>query len=145
MISRAAAMFDHVTVTVMVNIHKTGVIPVEKRLKLLCKACAPYQNVSVDCWEGLLAEYMSEKNERIVIRGIRSGIEFEQEMQSSVVNRTLNRQIETVFIPADPAHAGISSTAVRELALFGGDIKPFVPEQIIKEIRILLSKNNDKE
>ena len=66
LISRASAVFDQVTVTVMYNIHKNGIVPIEKRVELLRKACADYPNVTVDRWDGLLAEYMYQKNERII-------------------------------------------------------------------------------
>ena len=139
LISRASSMFDHVTVTVMVNISKRGSIPVENRIDMLRKICAAYPNVSVEQWDGLLADYMDARREKIVIRGIRSGAEAEHEMQSSAANRMLNSGIETVFLPCDPQMNGISSSAVREIAAFGGDISPFVPGELTEEIKGLLS------
>ena len=140
LISRSAGLFDHVTVAVMVNISKAGAIPFEKRIELLRKACAAFSNVTVVSWEGLLADYMREHDERIVIRGIRSGMELEAELESSAANKMLNENIETVFLPTDPRYACVSSSTVREIAAFGGNIDAFVPEMITEEIRILLSK-----
>ena len=140
LIARASVLFDRVTVTVMNNIHKSGAIPVIQRVELLTRACAPYANVSVEQWDGLLADYMKQKNERIVIRGVRSSDEMERELQSSAANRMLNGAVETVFIPSDPSMTGISSSAVREIAAFGGDISPFVPAELTEEIARLLSK-----
>lgn len=146
LIKRAAAVFDKVTVAVMVNVHKTGAITVEKRVDLIRKACKSIPNVNVVSWNGLLANYLRENDEKIVIRGIRSGDEFDQETAAHYANRILNDQIETMFIPADPGFAGISSSAVREIASFGGNITPFVPEGLSEEIFDLLSnKESIKE
>ena len=141
LIKRASAIFDQVTVTVMNNIQKKGAVPIEKRVKLLQKACAAFSNVAVDRWDGLLADYMAEKNERIIIRGIRSAAELDSELQTCAANKLLNQRIETIFFPCDPSTSGISSSAVREIAAFGGNIKDFVPEELTEEIRSLLSNN----
>ena len=98
--------------------------------------------MTVDSWDGLLSEYMKLRNEHIVIRGVRSGEELEQELGSASANRMLNDQVETIFIPSDPGLRGISSSTVREIAAFGGDISAFVPETVTKEIMTLLSKEN---
>ncbi len=140
LISRASAVFDQVTVTVMYNIHKNGTVPIEKRVELLRKACADYPNVTVDRWDGLLAEYMYQKNERIIVRGIRSAAEMNVELQACAANKLLNPEIETVFLPCDPSMSGISSSAVREIAAFGGNIQEFVPDMLTEEIGRLLSK-----
>ena len=139
LISRASALFDRVTVTVMNNIKKRGAVPVGKRVDLLRKACAGFPNVVVDRWDGLLADYMSQKNERIIIRGIRNAAEMDLELQTSAANKLLNPGIETVFLPCDPSMIGISSSAVREISAFGGCIKDFVPEELTEDIRRLLS------
>ena len=139
LIGRAARVFGHVTVTLMVNIHKKSAIDTETRLALLRKACASYPNVTVDSWKGLLADYMRERNEKILIRGIRGGMELDSEMQSAAASRMLNNGYEVLFLPCAPEYAGISSSAVREIAAFGGDIRAFVPETVTEEIRALLS------
>ena len=139
LISRAASMFDHVTVTVMHNIRKSGSIPVDKRILLLKKVCGPYPNVSVEQWDGLLADYMKIKNEKIILRGLRGSEELDRELQSRAANSMLNRDVETLFLPSDPAMTGISSSAVREIAAFGGNISGFVPDEIREEIVTLLS------
>lgn len=140
LISRAAAVFDRVTVTVMVNISKKGVFSAEERISMLKKICAPFSNVEVDCWNGLLAEYMKQKGEKIVIRGLRNSAEYDQENISAYANKMLNHDIETIFIPCDPALNGVSSSAVREIAAFGGEISSFVPESLAEEIKEQLSK-----
>lgn len=139
LIARAASMFDHVTVAVMVNIRKSGAIPPDQRVAMLRRVCAAYPNVSVEKWDGLLADYMSARQEKIVVRGIRGSAELDQELQACYANRMLNGSMETVFLPCDPAMNGVSSSAVREIAAFGGDISAFVPEKLTEEIKSLLS------
>jgi len=141
LIGRAASLFDHVTVTIMNNIRKTGTVPAEERLRVLKKACHAFPNVSVDLWEGLLADYMREKGERIIIRGLRSGSEFDQEYPADTANKAMNGKLETIFLPASPGLTFISSSTVREIHAFGGDIRPFIPESVTEEIIQLLSKN----
>ena len=141
LISRASRLFDHVTVTIMVNRRKDASIPLESRLELLRESCKEYSNVSVDSWSGLLSEYMKSRGESIVLRGIRNGLDFETENASAVINRFLNQQIETLFLPADHSLSCISSSMVKELHSFGGDITPFVPDGLSKEIVRLLSKH----
>ena len=139
LIERASAVFDRVTVAVMINPSKSGRIPVEKRTELLKKACIRFSNVRIVCWDGLLADFMIEKNERILIRGVRNCNDYEQESAAFFTNRMLNDHIEVLLLPTDPCFAGISSSVVREVALFGGDISPFVPEGLAEEITALLS------
>ena len=140
LITRLSAMYDEVRVTVMVNIRKTASIPAETRIRLLREACSGLPNVRVDGWEGLLADYMRINGEKVIVRGIRTGGEFESECQSAFANRILNGDAETVFLPARPDYSGISSSAVREIAAFGGDISGFVPPGMAEEISALLSK-----
>ncbi len=135
LIRRASRIFDRVTVTVMVNIHKTTGADAQQRMKLLEQACAGLENVRVDKWEGLLSEYMRLNGEHCVIRGVRDGTEFDTEMAASRANRQLNPEMETVLLPADPRFSWLSSSAVREMAAFGADIGPYVPEGLEEEIR----------
>lgn len=143
LIERVSAAFDHVTVTVMVNISKKSCISTEKRVELLRKACFPFPNVSVESWDGLLADYLRSRNETIVVRGIRGTEELSGELNAFAASRMLNPGIETLFIPCDPSLSGISSSAVREIASFGGDISAFVPDALTEEITRLLSKKTE--
>jgi len=140
LIRRAAACFDRVTVTLMVNIHKQGRLDPETRIRLLEDACAGMKNVVIDRWDGLLADYMARKGETAVIRGVRSAAEFEAEITTAEINRQLNPAMETLLLPASAGYAGLSSTAVWEIASFGGEISPFVTEKTAEEIRRRMSK-----
>ena len=139
-IARASAVFDTVRVTVMINVNKRGQIPLDVRLCMLEKACMRYPNVKVDHWDGLLSDYMRKHRQKILIRGVRGCAEFELEYMSAMINRKLNSRFETFLIPADPELNAISSSAVREIAGFGGDIKGLVPDECLKDILECLSK-----
>ncbi len=140
LIRRASALFDRVTVTVMVNIHKQGALSPEKRVELLRKACEGLDNVEVDFWSGLLAEYLRESGANCVIRGVRGVTEYDAELTAASVNRLLNPGMETLLMPASEALACVSSSAVREIAAFGGDIRPFVPACVAEELTGLLRR-----
>lgn len=135
LIRRAAGMFDRVTVTVMVNISKAGVIPYEARAEMLKKACAGIPNVRIDVWKGLLADYVrKQKKKAIVIRGVRNAAEFEQEAAAAAVNKALCPDMETILIPASDGMNQVTSSTVREIAAFGGDYGFLIPEEIRKDI-----------
>ena len=145
LIRRAAAVFDRVTVVVMVNIRKQGVFSSAERERMLKSACAGISGVRVEVWDGLLADYMRQRGERTVVRGVRSAAEYDQEALSARANRALNPETETVMIPAAEGDGWISSSAVKEIAAFGGEIRGYVPRECAEEIRIRLSnKKTDR-
>ena len=133
-ICRAASMFDTVTVTVMLNRSKEGVIPVRDRESLLRIICRRLDNVEVDCWDGLLSDYMRKRPGQTVVRGIRNAQEFAQEKMAFLVNKALFPAFDTVFLSAGRELSAVSSSAVREIASFGGDIRPFIPKEIQNEV-----------
>lgn len=134
LICRAAKIFDRVTAVVMINVHKQSSFPPEERVRLLEKACAGENNVRVDRWDGLLCDYMKEKGERTVIRGVRAAGEFDTENTAAHANRLMNPEMETLLMPAGDGMQWISSSAVREIAAFGGDPRDFLPETCADEI-----------
>ena len=134
LIRRAARLFDRVTVVVMVNIRKQGCFSPEERVRLLEKACGEIPNVRVERWEGLLNEYIRQKGERTVLRGVRSGTEYDAETIAAQANRMLNPDMETLLMPASDGYQCISSSTVREIAAFGGDIRELIPPECMKEI-----------
>lgn len=141
LIRRAASIMEHVTICVMVNISKTGMIPFDQRAAMLKKACSDIPNVSVDQWDGLLADYMrSREPGTAVIRGVRSIAEFEQERNAAAVNRMLYPGLETILLFAGDGMDNVSSSTVREIAAFGGDYSFLIPEKISKDIDRYLKK-----
>ena len=139
LIRRAASLFDEVVVAVLHNPAKTGVFTVEKRLELLGKACEGMPNVRFDSFEGLLVDYMRAKGARIVIRGLRGVRDFESECQMAQLNHQMLPEMETFFLTTSPEYMHISSSAVREIGMFGGDVSPYVPGVIAEEIACLLN------
>ncbi len=134
-IRRASALFDRVIVAVMHNPQKRGCFPVAERLALLKKVAAPYANVTVDCWDGLLVDYVRKTGAAAVVRGLRQVNDFESEMTMAQVNAHLLPGMETVFLMTRPEHGCISSSMVREAASFGADVGDFVPPCIAEDIQ----------
>ena len=145
LISRAAAQFDLVTVTVMVNLRKKGALPPEERVRLLQRACEGIPNVRIDSWDGLLVEYMRNHGESLILRGVRTAAEFEAEKEAAAANRLLAPEIDTWLVFAREACSCISSSAVREIAAFSGDIGAFVPPGLAEEIADALSNHDQQE
>ena len=140
LIERASRLFDEVVVAVLHNPAKTGRFTIEKRMEMLQKSCAHISNVSFDHFEGLLVDYMRSRGATVVLRGLRGVRDFESECQMAQLNHQMAPEVETLFLMTDPAHTHISSSAVREIAMFGGDISRFVPEPIVKEVTERLCK-----
>ena len=139
LIERAAGLYDEVVVAVLHNPAKTGCFTVEKRIEMLQKACAHLPNVTFDHFEGLLVDYMRASKTKVVVRGLRTTKDFESESQMAQLNHQMSPEVETLFLMTNPAHSHISSSAVREIGMFGGDVTPYVPPSIAQEVAQLLS------
>lgn len=133
-IRRAAALFDRVIVAVLHNPAKSGAFAVEERLEMIRRACSDLPQVSAEAYPGLLAEFVRLRGACSVVRGLRSAAEFDSESTMAHINGLLNTDMETLFLASRPEHAHISSSVVRELAMFGGDFSSMVPECNHKEI-----------
>ena len=133
-IRRGAAIFPKVIVAVLRNPSKKGCFSIEERLSLLQRSCADIPNVVFDSFDGLLVDYMRKVDAGVILRGLRAVSDFENEFQMAQLNRQMNPQVETFFLMTSPEHAYLSSSAVREIASFGGDISAFVPEPVAKEV-----------
>ncbi|MCE5342527.1 MAG: pantetheine-phosphate adenylyltransferase [Eubacteriales bacterium] len=134
LIERAAKLFPNLVVAVLNNPDKHNMFTVEQRMNMLSRACAHLTNVTIDSFGGLLVDYMRSANAEIVLRGLRAVTDFENEFQMAQVNRQIAPGIETLFMMTSPDYAYISSSAVRQIAMFGGDISTLVPPCIIEEI-----------
>ena len=127
-IHRAAAMFDRLNVTVMINTDKTPLFLTEERVNMLRDATNGLANVEVDFYDGLLINYCKEKGIHIAIRGLRAVTDFENELQMAQLNKELSHGVlDTLFLTTDQRYAHLSSSNVKEIARFGGDISPCVP------------------
>ena len=137
-IRRAAKLCDTLVVAVMVNPAKPGKLSREKRVSLLARCCREIGNVRVIRHDGLLADCAREVGARAVVRGLRPIGDFEPEFEMASVNRMIGG-VETILLITSHEVASVSSSVVREVAAFGGNIAPLVPEGMAEEIRAALS------
>ena len=133
-IKRAAELFDEVTVLVVTNPDKKCAFSPEERCALIEKATEGIGVVKVDSFSGLLADYVKQNGINAIVKGIRSSSDFEYEFQMALANRSLAPNAETVFKTADPQNMYVSSSLIRQIACFGGDVSDFVPKNIVEEI-----------
>ncbi|MDR2599710.1 MAG: pantetheine-phosphate adenylyltransferase [Oscillospiraceae bacterium] len=133
-IRRAASLFDKLYVCVMINSDKNPLFNREERVDFIQRAVIRYKNVVVDSSEELLVKYMQHKNAKVIIKGLRAVSDFDKEFQIALINRKLDSKIETLFIPSSEKYTYISSSAVKEMARYGDDLKTFVPHEIIDDV-----------
>lgn len=133
-IRRASTLFDHVIVLVVINPDKTPVFTPEERVEMLRRATAEMPNVSVDSYTGLLMDYVRDKSACAVVKGLRAMSDFEYEFQMALTNKSLLPYAETVFLTTSSQNMFLSSSLVKQLARFGGDISQFVPKMLHRQI-----------
>ena len=136
LIDRTVGMFDELIIAIAYNIRKSGFFTVAERMEMIRDLTEKHDNISVDSFDGLLVDYVREKKACCVVRGLRAFSDFEFEFQMALTNRKLNDNYETIFLMTHESYSFISSSLVKELIEFGGDISAFVPplvEQRLKE------------
>ncbi len=133
-VSRAAALYDELVVAVLVNPGKAGLFPVAERMELLREAVADLPNVTVDSFEGLLVDYCRAHEIPVIVKGLRAVSDFEYELQMAQMNREL-AAIETLFVPTAPQVGHLSSSLVKQIATFGGDVSRLVPKVVDDRLR----------
>ncbi len=134
LIHRSATIYDHVHVVVAVNNQKSYTFSAEERLEMMQKICARFSNVSVHLWDKLVVEFARQVKARVMVRGVRALADFNYEFELSILNKGLDPDIETVFMPTDPQYFVLRSSAIKELARLGGDISKMVPQEIVKDV-----------
>ena len=134
-IERSRKVFDHVIVAVMINPSKKTLFTVEERIDLLRRATAGMENVEVVGFVGLLADYAKQRGATAVIKGLRAVTDFEYEFQQALTNKKLNPDMETLFMTTNSEHMFLSSSIVKQIAMFGGDISNFVPASILEDVK----------
>ena len=132
--SRAAALADEVVVAVMKNQSKSGMFSVDERLEILREVVAPYGNIRVDTFDGLLVDYCRSHGIVAIVKGLRAVSDFDYELQMAQMNSSL-APVETVFVPTSPEWSFLASSLVKEVATFGGDVTGLVPE-FVRELLI---------
>lgn len=144
-ITRASKLFDSVIVVVMPNAAKSPLFTQVERMSLLQRVIedAGIQNVTVDCYDGLLADYAKLRNATAIVKGLRAVSDFEYEFQMALTNRKMYPQAETVFLTTAAENLYLSSSLVKQVARFGGEISDFVPACILPEITEKLRKERE--
>ena len=137
-IQRAAKIFDRIVVGVVGNPHhKSVLLPVEERVELLKDALAASANVEVDVFKELVVEFARRWEAKVIVKGLRVISDFEYEFQMNQLNRTLAPEIETVYVMASPGVSFVSSSGVKEIASFGGDVEDLVPPAVARRLKEL--------
>ena len=139
-IKRASRIFDKVYVSILVNSSKNSAFSLEERLEMIKQVTAEYDNVVVDSFSGLLVNYLKEKNASVIVRGLRAVSYFEYEFQMALMNHKLEKNIETLFMMTSGKYSYLSSSIVKEIAQYGGNLKDLVPDILIEKITEKLKK-----
>lgn len=135
-IKRGASVFDEIHVVVLNNSSKKPLFTVEERMALIREVTATLPNVHVDSFSGLLVEYANKVNAHAIVRGLRAVSDFEYEMQITSMNRVLDEKIETFFIMTNNQYSFLSSSIVKEVAKYGGNISELVPKQVEEALKM---------
>lgn len=134
-IERGSRICDRLVVAILRNESKSPLFGVDERMQMLKEVVAPYPNVEVDSFDGLLAHYALHKGARLILRGIRAISDYEYELQMALMNRRLQPQLETVFLLAGEQYSFISSKLVKEVISLGGNIAGLVPPAVEQRLR----------
>jgi pantetheine-phosphate adenylyltransferase len=135
LIERGAKIFDRLVVSILRNFDKEPLFTVEERLEMLREVTQPWANVEVDVFSGLLVDYARLREANVILRGIRAVSDYEYELQMAMMNRKLNKDLETVFMMPAAKYSFLSSSIVREVAHLGGSIADLVPAIVEERLR----------
>ena len=132
-IERASSLYDDVVVAVMINHSKKSLFSVEERIELIQDVCKKFPNVRVDSWHGLLVDFCKKNEIPAIVKCLRAVSDFEYELQMSQMNHQL-AGVETVFISTSPQYSYLSSSLVKEIATYGGDVSAYVPSSVLTQL-----------
>lgn len=133
-INRSAKMFDLLIIAVLKNSSKQPLFTVEERVQLLQKVTKNLGNVSIEAFDGLLVDFATKRNATTIVRGLRAVSDFEYELQIAQTNHKMNSNIDTIFLTTSLEYSYLSSSVVREIATYNGDITNFVPAEIVESV-----------
>lgn len=133
-IKRAVKVFDKVVVAILINPEKKSLFQIDERVELVKRVIKGISNVEVISFGGLLVNLLKEYNTNIVLKGLRTSLDFDYERQMAVINKKLDSNIETICLMTSPENIHISSSVVKQIARFNGDIQEFVPKEILDDI-----------
>ncbi|MGP4017921.1 pantetheine-phosphate adenylyltransferase [Saccharopolyspora sp. 5N708] len=140
-IVRASKLFDEVVVAVLINKNKKTLFSVEERLEMLREVTAPWPNVRIDSWHGLLVDYCKEHGIGAIVKGLRAVSDFDYELQMAQMNQQLSG-VETMFMSTNPLYSFLASSLVKEVATYGGDVSKLLPPKIEQRLRERLAEQN---
>jgi pantetheine-phosphate adenylyltransferase len=139
-VGRASRLFDEVIIGVLINQHKTGLFTIEERIEMLSDVTKAYGNVRVEAFRGLLVDFCRKQDAAVVIKGLRAVSDFDYELQMAQMNNGLSG-VETLFMPTNPLYSFLSSSLVKEVAKWGGDVSPHVPDVVRERLLTRLRQN----
>lgn len=134
-IERGLTIFDKITVAVLKNPQKKHLFDLEERLEILHNTFDGNPRIEVDCFEGLLVDYLNKKNTKTVVRGLRAISDFEVEFQMALMNRRISQDIETIFLVPSINYSFLSSRLVKEIYQLGGEVRQMVPELVDRKLK----------
>ena len=133
-IKRASKLFDHLVVGVLINSAKNPLFSIEERVSMLVELFKDYDNIEIVSFDGLLVDYCHSNDISTIVRGLRAVTDFEYELQIAQTNRVIAPDIDTIFLTTSLEYAYLSSSVVKEIASYGGNIEPLVPEFVVEKI-----------
>ena len=139
-VGRASRLFDEVIIGVLINQYKTGLFTIEERIEMLTEITASYGNVRVESFRGLLVDFCRAQRAAVVVKGLRAVSDFDYELQMAQMNVGLSG-VETLFMPTNPLYSFLSSSLVKEVAKWGGDVSPHVPDLVRERLMTRLRQN----
>jgi pantetheine-phosphate adenylyltransferase len=132
-IERASKLYDVVHVAVLINKSKQGLFTVEERMQMIEEVTAGYGNIRVESHHGLLVDFCRERDIPAIVKGLRAVSDFDYELQMAQMNHGLSG-VETLFVPTSPTYSFLSSSLVKEVAMYGGDVGHLVPEPVLQRL-----------
>jgi pantetheine-phosphate adenylyltransferase len=133
-IERASSVFDEVVIAVLINSSKSGLFSIQERIELIEESVKKYSNVRVDSWSGLLVDYCTQNEISAIVKGLRAISDFDYELQMSQMNFQL-KGVETFFMATKPDYSFLSSSLVKEIAKYGGDVSSWVPPNVLRALQ----------
>ena len=132
-IGRASSLFDEVIVAVLINKSKSSLFTVDERIGMLTECTADYPNVKIDSFHGLLVDFCRDRGIQCIVKGLRAVSDFDYELQMGQMNLSL-ASVETLFMPTNPLYSYLSSSLVKEVATYGGDVSGLIPDVVNRHL-----------
>ena len=132
-VGRASRLFDEVIVAVLINKSKSSLFTVDERIEMLTECTADYPNVKIDSFHGLLVDFCRDRGIQVIVKGLRAVSDFDYELQMGQMNHSL-AEVETLFMPTNPLYSYLSSSLVKEVATYGGDVSALLPASVHRRL-----------